>query len=92
MHKPVEGTSRLSGNNRICLRLLIADDQPRVRKSLEALLTALCWNPSSRTARHLSDGPGAPLVQGRDREPHRFRNSDATVALSQYATIRKGAG
>lgn len=31
-----------------CLRLLIADDQPRVRHSLEALLTALHWSVPSR--------------------------------------------
>ena len=28
----------------VSVRLLIADDQPRVRQSLEAWLTALCWN------------------------------------------------
>lgn len=38
-----------AGDDSGCLRLLIADDQPRVRQSLEALLTALRWNPSSRT-------------------------------------------
>jgi len=31
------------------VRLLIADDQPRVRQSLEALLTALRWSNPSRT-------------------------------------------
>ena len=31
------------------VRLIIADDQPRVRHSLEALLTALRWNTPSRT-------------------------------------------
>ena len=31
------------------MRLLIADGQPRVRQSLEALLIALRWNPAGRT-------------------------------------------
>lgn len=38
-----------SGNGLVGLRVLIADDQPRVRQSLEALLTALRWNTPSRT-------------------------------------------
>lgn len=33
-----------SRSGRICIRLLIVDDRPRVRQSLEALLTALRWN------------------------------------------------
>jgi DNA-binding NarL/FixJ family response regulator len=37
-----------SGNSLPCVRLLIADDQPRVRQSLEALLTALHWSSPSR--------------------------------------------
>ena len=32
-----------------CVRLLIADDQPRVRPSLAALLTALHWSTPSRS-------------------------------------------
>ena len=32
-----------SQNEPVCIRLLIVDDQPRVRQSLEALLTALGW-------------------------------------------------
>ncbi len=31
------------------VRLLIVDDQPRVRQSLQALLTALYWSTSSHT-------------------------------------------
>ena len=38
-----------SGNSLACVRLLIADDQPRVRQSLEALLTALRWSTPSCT-------------------------------------------
>jgi DNA-binding NarL/FixJ family response regulator len=38
-----------SGQSMTRVRLLIADDQPRVRHSLEALLTALRWNTPSRT-------------------------------------------
>ena len=34
----------------VSIRLLIADDQPRVRQSLEALLTALRWHTSTCTA------------------------------------------
>lgn len=45
---PVENALNLR-NNRASLRLLIADDQPRVRQSLEALLMALRWNASNRT-------------------------------------------
>lgn len=37
------------GNSPASIRLLIADDQPRVRQSLEALLTALRWSTPSRT-------------------------------------------
>jgi DNA-binding NarL/FixJ family response regulator len=36
-------------NDLVCLRLLIADDQPRVRQSLEALLTALRWSTPNST-------------------------------------------
>ena len=32
-----------SQNEPVCIRVLIVDDQPRVRQSLEALLTALGW-------------------------------------------------
>lgn len=36
-----------SGNHQTRVRLLLADDQPRVRRGLEALLTALRWsNPN----------------------------------------------
>ena len=38
-----------SENGLATIRLLIADDQPRVRQSLEALLTALRWSSLSRT-------------------------------------------
>jgi len=37
------------GNSSASIRLLIADDQPRVRQSLEALLTALRWSAPNRT-------------------------------------------
>ena len=42
-------STEFSGNSRSCIRLLIADDQPRVRQSLKALLTALRWSTPSRT-------------------------------------------
>jgi DNA-binding NarL/FixJ family response regulator len=29
----------------VCIRVLIADDQPRARRSLKALLTAMGWSP-----------------------------------------------
>ena len=35
------------------LRVLIADDQPRARRSLRALLTAMCWSTSGH-----ADEPG----------------------------------
>ncbi len=38
-----------SQNVPICIRLLIVDDQPRARQSLEALLTALCWRTTGHT-------------------------------------------
>lgn len=41
--------NRSSGDNPATLRLLIADDQPRVRQSLEALLTALRWSTPTST-------------------------------------------
>ena len=31
----------------MCIRVLIADDQPRARRSLKALLTAMCWSTPS---------------------------------------------
>jgi DNA-binding NarL/FixJ family response regulator len=46
------------GRNIVCIRVLIADDQPRARRSLKALLTALYWSapgytePSSRADLH----------------------------------------
>ena len=33
----------------MCIRVLIADDQPRARRSLKALLTALHWSASGYT-------------------------------------------
>jgi len=38
-----------SWNSPVGIRLLIAGDQPRVRQSLEALLTALRWSPPDRS-------------------------------------------
>jgi DNA-binding NarL/FixJ family response regulator len=41
---PLSDTNREDSESRLAsIRLLLADDQPRVRQSLEALLTALCW-------------------------------------------------
>jgi DNA-binding NarL/FixJ family response regulator len=34
--------------NTVCIRVLIADDQPRARQSLRALLTAMRWNTPSQ--------------------------------------------
>ena len=36
------------GENIVCIRVLIADDQPRARRSLKALLTAMSWSTLSR--------------------------------------------
>jgi DNA-binding NarL/FixJ family response regulator len=33
----------------VCIRVLIADDQPRARRSLKALLTAMRWSTPSHT-------------------------------------------
>lgn len=49
MSQPTGNITGSSGNSVACIRLLIADDQPRVRQSLEALLTALRWSTPSRT-------------------------------------------
>ena len=35
-------------SNTVCIRVLIADDQPRARRSLKALLTAMRWSTPSR--------------------------------------------
>ena len=35
----------------MCIRVLIADDQPRARRSLKALLTAMRWSHNSRGER-----------------------------------------
>ena len=40
----------------VCLRVLIADDQPRARRSLKALLTALRWSTPSHAERPTSSG------------------------------------
>ena len=48
MSQPTTENARGSVNSVTCVRLLIADDQPRVRQSLEALLTALRWSTPSR--------------------------------------------
>jgi DNA-binding NarL/FixJ family response regulator len=37
------------GENPVCIRVLIADDQPRARRSLKALLTAMRWSTPSNT-------------------------------------------
>jgi DNA-binding NarL/FixJ family response regulator len=40
----------------VCIRVLIADDQPRARRSLKALLTAMSWRTPSYTAQPTSAG------------------------------------
>lgn len=50
MCQPTNNGIESSGEKLIRLRLLIADDQPRVRQSLEALLTALRWSLPSPAA------------------------------------------
>jgi DNA-binding NarL/FixJ family response regulator len=37
------------GENPVCIRVLIADDQPRARRTLKALLTAMRWSTPSNT-------------------------------------------
>lgn len=49
MCQPTSKKMEGPGNKLVRLRLLIADDQPRVRQSLEALLTALRWSIPSPT-------------------------------------------
>lgn len=49
MSNPTRKHPRSSDESIACVRLLIADGQPRVRQSLEALLTALHWSTPSRT-------------------------------------------
>jgi DNA-binding NarL/FixJ family response regulator len=44
MRQPTRKTTRNSASHSSSIRLLIADDQPRVRHSLEALLTAQRWS------------------------------------------------
>jgi len=41
---------RKGGEKIVCIRVLIADDQLRARRSLRALLTAICWSTSSDPA------------------------------------------
>ncbi len=48
MSQPTAENAGYFVNSPASVRLLIADDQPRVRQSLEALLTALRWNTPSR--------------------------------------------
>lgn len=49
MSQSKDKRTEVSGNSLSCLRLLIADDQPRVRQSLRALLTAVRWSVPGRT-------------------------------------------
>ena len=37
------------GESIVCTRVLIADDQPRARRSLKALLTAMRWSTPNHT-------------------------------------------
>ena len=37
------------GASTVCTRVLIADDQPRARRSLKALLTAMRWSTANHT-------------------------------------------
>ncbi len=48
MSQFVDKTTGNPGNSAASIRLLIADDQPRSRQSLEALLTAMRWSAPSR--------------------------------------------
>jgi two-component system, LuxR family, secretion system response regulator SsrB len=50
MCQPTSNRMERPGGKLVRLRLLIADDQPRVRQSLEALLTALGWSIPNPTA------------------------------------------
>lgn len=40
----------------MCMRVLIADDQPRARRSLKALLTAMRWSTPSHAEQPTSSG------------------------------------
>jgi two-component system secretion response regulator SsrB len=96
--------TEVSGNSLSCIRLLIADDQPRVRQSLKALLTALRWSTPSRTeflieiVGEADDGQQAvdqvqahhPDVVVLDFPNHERANraTDAGSKLNGLATIR----
>lgn len=49
MSQPTGKNVRGSMSGLTCIRILIADDRPRVRQSLKALLTALRWGIHSET-------------------------------------------
>ncbi len=49
MSRPSGKNSEDSGSRITSVRLLLADDQPRVRQSLKALLTALRWRTPNYT-------------------------------------------
>ena len=42
--------------NPVCIRVLIADDQPRARRSLKALLTAMRWSSPSHVDQPIPAG------------------------------------
>ena len=46
------------------LRVLIADDQPRARRSLRALLTAMCWSTPGHTDESSKSGCLPLLIVG----------------------------
>jgi len=44
------------GESIVCIRVLIADDQPRARRSLKALLTAMRWSTPSHAEQPIPAG------------------------------------
>lgn len=104
MSQPTAENARNAGSSASAVRLLIADDQPRVRQSLEALLTALRWSTSSRGAQPIEivgeAGSGQQVVDQMqalqpdvvvlDLPTHdaAHRNLQAGAALDRLAVIR----
>jgi DNA-binding NarL/FixJ family response regulator len=64
-----------------CIRVLIVDDQPRARRSLGALLTAMRWRPPSDTNSLQGATPHRPLEIVGEAE-------DGQQAVAQVQALR----
>jgi two-component system response regulator AlgR len=53
-----------AGKKSVCIRVLIADEQPRARRSLKALFTAMRWSTASHTEQPTPDASFSVEIVG----------------------------